>query len=789
MTQWFSQMKTGTKILVGFGVAVAITLVIGLIGYRGLGAVTKDVEEIGKVRLPSVEALYLIRLGGEQVKTAQRTLLNPNLTPEIRTRQYDNVAKARQMYDEAWKRYEALPITKEEEELWKQFVPVWQQWREESTKFFQMYKQFEELKLLNPVAFLKDLIRFREDHCVLLHKVRGLIDQGRAFEGGDDHTSCRFGRWLATTKVENSEIAALLGECYRPHEKTHATVKEIKRLVAAGQKEKAEKIYLEELMPTVETTYARFERMEEIANKALAIWQQLEHQALVVCREPQLKANELLDKLIALNNKIADEAVQRAESDAAWTTQIMVGAILVGAVVMLGLGVFLAQAISKVLRTLIGEAQRLTEAATAGQLQTRGDPKLVSHEFRPIIEGFNNTLDAVIRPLQVAAQYVDRISKGDIPEKITDTYHGDFNLIKNNLNQCIDAINRLVSEGLMLAQAAEQGNLDARTDESQAQGKFREILHGMNKTLEGFARPIKDISQVLQRMARKDFSQTVETAYPGLYGQLRDNVNMVVTNMREALTHLQESANQFAEGARVIAESSQTLAAGAQTQSSSVEQMTAAIEELARSVEAVKENANTAVKVASEANRLAQEGGVAVQKSMESMELIRSSSQQISEIIQVISEIASQTNLLALNAAIEAARAGEHGMGFAVVADEVRKLAERSNKAAGEISALIKESSKRVEEGVQLSDKTGEALKQIIQAAEATAAKISEIATAAVQQAATAQEVSKAIQNIAHVTEQAAAGSEQMASSSEELGSQAAALRELVAQFNVGSNR
>ena len=40
-------------------------------------------------------------------------------------------------------------------------------------------------------------------------------------------------------------------------------------------------------------------------------------------------------------------------------------------------------------------------------------------------------------PFNVSADYVDRISKGDIPAKITDTYKGDFNTIKNNLNTCI----------------------------------------------------------------------------------------------------------------------------------------------------------------------------------------------------------------------------------------------------------------------------------------------------------------------------------------------------------------
>jgi methyl-accepting chemotaxis protein len=169
------------------------------------------------------------------------------------------------------------------------------------------------------------------------------------------------------------------------------------------------------------------------------------------------------------------------------------------------------------------------------------------------------------------------------------------------------------------------------------------------------------------------------------------------------------------------------------------------------------------------------------------MDLIRTSSTQIGEIIQVISEIASQTNLLALNAAIEAARAGEHGMGFAVVADEVRKLAERSNHAAREISALIEESTGRVEEGAKLSTEAGASLRNIIQAVTDTAAKIGGIATASVQQAENAAELSKAIEGVAQVTEQSAAGSEEMASSSEELGAQAAALRHLVDRFKTAA--
>src|SRR5208337_4962350 len=90
----------------------------------------------------------------------------------------------------------------------------------------------------------------------------------------------------------------------------------------------------------------------------------------------------------------------------------------------------------------------------------------------------------------VSAKYVDLISKGDIPAKITDNYNGDFNAIKNNLNTCIDVVNALVADSVMLSKAAVDGKLATRADASKHQGDYRRIVQGVNDTLDAVIGPL-----------------------------------------------------------------------------------------------------------------------------------------------------------------------------------------------------------------------------------------------------------------------------------------------------------
>ena len=133
------------------------------------------------------------------------------------------------------------------------------------------------------------------------------------------------------------------------------------------------------------------------------------------------------------------------------------------------------------LATLVGESKRLADAIKEGKLQARANPEAVDSKFRPVVEVMNTMLDALVAPLNVTAEYVDRISKGDIPPKITDSYNGDFNEIKNNLNQCIDALNGLIGEMKHMSDEHNKGDIDVAIPAEKFEGAYREMARGRQR--------------------------------------------------------------------------------------------------------------------------------------------------------------------------------------------------------------------------------------------------------------------------------------------------------------------
>ncbi len=197
---------------------------------------------------------------------------------------------------------------------------------------------------------------------------------------------------------------------------------------------------------------------------------------------------------------------------------------------------------------LVGDGVTLTQSMLEGKLAVRADAAKHHGDFKKVIEGFNLSLDNVIKPLKVSAEYVDRISKGDIPPKITDTYQGDFNEIKNNLNVCIDSIARLAGDGAMLTQSMLEGKLAVRADAAKHHGDFKKVIEGFNLSLDNVIRPLNVSAEYVDRISKGDIPPKITDTYQGDFNEIKNNLNVCIDNISALVTETGMLQRASAEG-------------------------------------------------------------------------------------------------------------------------------------------------------------------------------------------------------------------------------------------------
>ncbi|QWT46519.1 methyl-accepting chemotaxis protein [Azospira inquinata] len=98
------------------------------------------------------------------------------------------------------------------------------------------------------------------------------------------------------------------------------------------------------------------------------------------------------------------------------------------------------------LKALIEDTSTLAAAATRGQLDLRADATRHEGDFRRIVQGINDTLDAIILPLNDAMGVLKAVEGGDLSQSIQANYQGKLKELSDSVNSMVDRLSTVVQE-------------------------------------------------------------------------------------------------------------------------------------------------------------------------------------------------------------------------------------------------------------------------------------------------------------------------------------------------------
>jgi methyl-accepting chemotaxis protein len=200
------------------------------------------------------------------------------------------------------------------------------------------------------------------------------------------------------------------------------------------------------------------------------------------------------------------------------------------------------------IRAVVAEAARLREAVLAGHLSERGDPARTEAEFRPIVEGFNATMDACARPIGITVEYLDRIARGETPPQIDEEWRGDFERIQKSMNELVRNVSERERDVEALIGAALEGQLDVRGDPRKYQGSDARLIDRINRLLDAVVAPLRASTSYLERIARGDIPPRIEAEWRGEFDRVKRNLNTCVDAVNALIADASALAHAAVEG-------------------------------------------------------------------------------------------------------------------------------------------------------------------------------------------------------------------------------------------------
>lgn len=286
-------------------------------------------------------------------------------------------------------------------------------------------------------------------------------------------------------------------------------------------------------------------------------------ETLSIIKSNSEKYEKVKIKTIAIKNKdglkIADMyLVADLQESSDFINKVFLYIILLALVILLlslVFSVFFTRRITKPIDQINIEINNLAESVKSGNLNYVPDFQQINQEFRPVLEKAFSLVTIFKDPINLISNYIQDISSGKIPQKIEKEYQGDFQVLKNNINQLIDNLNNLITETSSLISAATNNDLHVRGNKDNFQGVWSDLIDEINAIVDAFVGSINTtsiyidkVSFNLDKIANGEIPEQIRENYAGTFNHIKNSLNKLTQNLSSMISETEVLINYAKNG-------------------------------------------------------------------------------------------------------------------------------------------------------------------------------------------------------------------------------------------------
>ena len=181
------------------------------------------------------------------------------------------------------------------------------------------------------------------------------------------------------------------------------------------------------------------------------------------------------------------------------------------------------------------------EVGTEGRLGGQAEVKGVSGTWRDLTASVNSMADNLTDQVRNIAQVTTAVAQGDLSQKITVPARGEILELKSTINQMVDQLSSFAAEVTRVArEVGTEGRLGGQAEVEGVSGTWARLTENVNQLAGNLTSQVRSIAEVATAVTAGDLSRQITIVAPGELGELKDNINQMIENLR-ATTSRNES--------------------------------------------------------------------------------------------------------------------------------------------------------------------------------------------------------------------------------------------------------